>query len=43
MGTQDRKAREREAFRKLIIAAAHDLLAAQGLKGLTMRSLAQTI
>lgn len=43
MGTQDRKAREKEAFRKLIIATAHDLLATHGLKGLTMRALAQTI
>lgn len=43
MGTQDRKAREKEAFRKLIIATAHDLLAVHGLKGLTMRALAQTI
>lgn len=43
MGTQDRKVREKEAFRKLIIATAHDLLAMHGLKGLTMRALAQTI
>lgn len=40
---QDRKAREKDAFRKLIIATAHELLAMHGLKGLTMRALAQTI
>ncbi len=43
MGIQERKAREKDAFRKLIIATAHDLLATDGLKGLTMRALAQTI
>lgn len=43
MGIQDRKAREKEAFRKLIIATGHDLIAQHGLKGLTMRALAQTI
>lgn len=43
MGSQERKAKEKDAFRKLIIATAHDLIAAHGLRGLTMRSLAQTI
>lgn len=43
MGIQERKAREKEAFRKLIIATAHDLLAKQGLEGITMRAIAQTI
>lgn len=43
MGIHERKAREKEAFRKLIIATGHDLVAAEGLKGLTMRALAQTI
>ena len=43
MGIQDRKVREKEAFRKLIIATGHELIAEQGLKGLTMRALAQTI
>lgn len=43
MGINDRRVREKEAFRKLIIATAHDLLAIHGLKGLTMRALAQTI
>lgn len=43
MGIQERKAREREAFRKLIIATTHDLLAKHGLEGVTMRAIAQTI
>lgn len=43
MGIQERKLREREAFRKLIIATAHDLLAKEGLQGLTMRAIANTI
>lgn len=43
MGIQERKMREKEAFRKLIIATGHDLIAMHGLKGLTMRSLAQSI
>lgn len=43
VGIQERKEREREAFRKLIIATAHDLVAKQGLEGLTMRAIAQTI
>lgn len=37
------KEREKEAFRKLIIATAHDLVAQHGLEGLTMRAIAQTI
>lgn len=43
MGIQERKAREKEAFRSLVIATAHDIVAEEGLKGLTMRSLAQKI
>ena len=43
MGIQDRKVRERDSFRKLIVATAHELLLTQGLKGLTMRALANTI
>ncbi len=43
MGTLEKKNREKEAFRKLIIATAHDLVAKQGLEGLTMRSIAHTV
>jgi AcrR family transcriptional regulator len=43
MGIQERKMREKEAFRKLIIETAHDLLAKKGLEGITMRSIAKTI
>jgi len=43
MGIQDRKNREKEAFRKLIIATAHDIVGKQGLNGLTMRAIANTI
>jgi AcrR family transcriptional regulator len=43
MGTKERKAREKEAFRKLIIATGHDLVAKHGLEGLTMREIAQAI
>ncbi|MBA2368804.1 MAG: TetR/AcrR family transcriptional regulator [Candidatus Protochlamydia sp.] len=43
MGIQERKEREKEAFRKLIIATAHELVSKHGLEGLTMRALAQTI
>lgn len=43
VGIQERKEREKEAFRKLIVATAHDLVAKHGLEGLTMRAIAQTI
>lgn len=43
MGIQERKTREKEAFRKHIIATAHDLLAREGLEGVTMRAIAQAI
>ncbi|MBA3238230.1 MAG: TetR/AcrR family transcriptional regulator [Parachlamydiaceae bacterium] len=43
MSIQDRKAREKEAFRKLIISSAHDIVAQQGLQNLTMRAIANTI
>lgn len=40
MGIKERKAREKEAFRKLIVTTAHDLLMKEGLDGLTMRAIA---
>lgn len=43
MGIQERKAREREGFRKLLIATGHDLISKHGLQGLTMRALANTV
>lgn len=43
MGIQERKMREKEAFKKLIIATAHDLLIKQGLDGITMRAIANTL
>lgn len=43
MGIRERKAREKETFRELIIATAHDLVKEKGLKGLTMRAIADTI
>lgn len=43
MGIKDRKSREKEAFRKLIVATAHDIVAQQGLQRLTMRTIANTI
>lgn len=43
MGIQERKEREKEAFRKLIIATAHELLSKHGLEGLTMRAIAQML
>lgn len=43
MGILERKEREKEAFRKLIIATAHEIVSKNGLEGLTMRALAQTI
>lgn len=43
MGIKERKAREKEAFRKLIIETAHEIVAKQGLQELTMRSIATKI
>lgn len=43
MSIKDRKSREKEAFRKLIVATAHDIVAQQGLQKLTMRSIANAI
>lgn len=43
MGTQERKEREREHLRQKLIACAHEMLAAEGLDGLTMRALAKQI
>lgn len=43
MGIHERKVREKEAFRKLIIATAHDLLIKEGLSGVTMRAIANSL
>lgn len=43
MGIKERKIREKENFRKLIIANAHEILMKDGLDGLTMRSIANHI
>ncbi len=43
MGIQERKEREKEAFRKLIISTAHELISKHGLEGVTMRAIAQAI
>lgn len=43
MGIKERKIREKENLRKLIIASAHDILMKEGLEGLTMRSIANHI
>lgn len=43
MGIKERKAREREAFRQLIISTAHDQLISHGLEGITMRGIADAI
>lgn len=43
MGTKERKQREKEELRKLIVANAHEILRQKGLDGLTMRSIAQHI
>lgn len=43
MGIHERKKREKEAFRRLIIATAHECLAKDGLEGITMRGIAQVI
>jgi AcrR family transcriptional regulator len=43
MGIKERKIRERENLRQLIIANAHEILMKEGLEGLTMRSIANQI
>lgn len=43
MGIKERKIREKENLRKLIIANAHEILMKNGLEGLTMRALANNI
>ena len=43
MGIKERKAREKENLRKLIVANAHEILMKNGLEGLTMRSIANNI
>ena len=43
MGIKERKIREKENLRKLIVANAHEILMKDGLDGLTMRSIANNI
>jgi len=43
MGIKERKAREKENLKKLIIDNAHNLLIQKGIEGLTMRLLADNI
>lgn len=43
MGIKERKIREKENLRKLIVANAHEILMKDGLGGLTMRSIANNI
>lgn len=43
MGIKERKIREKENFRRLVIATAHEIMMKKGLDGLTMRAIAQTI
>lgn len=43
MGIKERKIREKENLRKLILANAHEILMKDGLGGLTMRSIANNI
>jgi AcrR family transcriptional regulator len=43
MGIKERKIREKENLRKLIVANAHEILRKEGLDGLTMRSIANNI
>lgn len=43
MGIKERKIREKESLRKLILANAHKILMSEGLEGLTMRSIANNI
>lgn len=43
MGVAERREREREQLRQLIVEAARDLLLEQGLSGLSMRSIAERI
>lgn len=43
MGIKERKIREKENLRKLILANAQEILMKEGLEGLTMRSIANNI
>lgn len=43
MGIKERKIREKENLRKLIVANAHEILMKDGLEGLTMRTIANRI
>lgn len=43
MGIKERKAREKEAFRKLVLDTAHNILRQRGLEGLTMRAISSEI
>lgn len=43
MGITERKAREKEAFRQLVLDRAHEILKKEGLEALTMRSIANGI
>lgn len=43
MGIKERKAREKAAFRKLVLDTAHTLLKIEGLEAIKMRTIAATI
>ena len=43
MGTKERKEREREEMRELILNAANDIIAAEGFVGLSIRKIANNI
>lgn len=43
MGIQDRKSRERESLKKLILSCAHEIVRKGGLNALTMRAIADQI
>lgn len=43
MTKPERRQKEKEAFRKLIIATAHELVSRHGLEGLTMRAVAHSV
>ncbi|MEX0893041.1 MAG: helix-turn-helix domain-containing protein, partial [Gemmatimonadota bacterium] len=43
MGIAERREREREQVRTLIVEAARDILSAEGLEALSMRAIAERI
>jgi AcrR family transcriptional regulator len=43
MGIKERKSREKESLRRLILSNARDILIKEGIEGLTMRSIANCI